>query len=99
VNRQINSVRRTLSALDRSLSGLVRSLRSVRASPEEKAPRRRKRLSPERRAALKLQGRYMGYMRQLKPRQKTIVRAVKAKSGTKAAIREALELAGKRKAA
>jgi hypothetical protein len=41
----------------------------------------------------------MGHMRQLKPAQKAIVRAVKAKSVTKAAIRKAQELAGKRKAA
>jgi len=38
-------------------------------------------------------------MRQLKPAQKALVRTVKAKSGTKAAIRKAQELAKKRKAA
>jgi len=41
----------------------------------------------------------MGYMRQLKPRQKALVRAVLEKSGKKAAIRKAQGLAGKRTAA
>jgi len=39
----------------------------------EKA-RRRPRLSVKARASLVLQGRYMGFMRQLKPRQKAQVR-------------------------
>jgi hypothetical protein len=41
----------------------------------------------------------MGHMRQLKPAQKAFVRAVKAKSGTKAAIRKTQVLAGRRRAA
>ena len=44
---------------------------------------------------MKLQGQYMGHMRLLRPAQKAIVRAVKAKSGTLAAIRKAQELAEK----
>jgi hypothetical protein len=47
------------------------------------------RLSPKRRAQLKLQGSYMGYMRQLGPRQKARVKAVKEKKGFEAAIRVA----------
>ena len=41
----------------------------------------------------------MGFMRQLKPRQKAEVRAVKEKKGVEAAIMKAQMLAGKRKAA
>jgi len=37
----------------------------------------------------------MGYMRQLKPKQKAEVRAVKEKQGIDAAIRQAQMLAGK----
>jgi hypothetical protein len=40
-----------------------------------------------------LQGRYMGYMRQLKPRQKAQVRTVRQARGVKAAIVRARELA------
>jgi hypothetical protein len=38
----------------------------------------------------------MGRMRRLKPAQKAFVRATKAKSGTKAAIRKAQQVAGKK---
>jgi len=44
---------------------------------------------------LKLQGRYLGYMRQLKLAQKTRVKAVKAKKGIHAAIAAARGMAGK----
>ncbi|MGE5126519.1 MAG: hypothetical protein ACM3PV_09510 [Betaproteobacteria bacterium] len=49
-------------------------------------PRRRLRLSPRRRAALKLQGQYMGYLRGLKPRQKARVKALAAAKGVRAAV-------------
>ena len=50
-----------------------------------KRARRTVKLSPSARASLRLQGQYMGSMRQLKPAQKAIVRAVLARSGKKAA--------------
>lgn len=56
-------------------------------------PRRRLRLSPQRRAALKLQGQYMGYLRGLKPRQKARVKALAASKGVRAAVSLARELA------
>ena len=43
-------------------------------------------ISPKRRAQLKLQGAYMGFMRQLKPAEKLRVKAVKEKRGLEAAI-------------
>ena len=42
---------------------------------------------------LVLQGRYMGYMRQLKPRQKAQVRKVRDVKGVRSAIRKAREFA------
>jgi len=48
---------------------------------------------------LKLQGRYIGYMRTLKPRQKAEVRALREKRGIEAAIKKASQMSGKRKAA
>jgi hypothetical protein len=56
-------------------------------------PRRRTKLTTKRRAQLKLQGQYMGYMRQLKPAQKARVKAVKEKKGFEAAIKMARKLA------
>jgi hypothetical protein len=54
--------------------------------------RRRPRLSAKVRASLKLQGRYMGYMRQLKPRQKAQVRKIKETKGVRVAISRAQQL-------
>ena len=100
VRRRILVTRRSISALDRTLKGLAAALRSVpTTAATPKRSRRSANLSPKARAALKLQGQYMGYMRQLKPGQKAVVRAVLAKSGKKAAIRKAQVLARKRKAA
>jgi len=68
----------------------TRGLRSQRRGRPpgrvDKTPRRKLRLSPARRRTLKLQGSYMGYMRQLKPKQKARVKAVKEKKGFPAAI-------------
>ena len=68
----------------------TRGLRSQRRGRPpgrvDKNPRRKLRLSPARRRSLKLQGSYMGYMRQLKPREKARVKAVKDKKGFPAAI-------------
>lgn len=97
IRKHLLAARRSLSALDRSLKRLAFALlRTVRSG---RPPRRRTALSPKARASLVLQGRYMGYMRQLKPAQKAMVRSVLAKSGKKAAIRRAQELRMRRIAA
>lgn len=94
----LREVRRTLADLDRSLARLAASLNGAGTVGATRSRSSRK-LSPRARAALKLQGRYMGFMRQLKPKQKAMVRAVKAKSGTQAAIEKAQKLAATRTAA
>lgn len=53
---------------------------------------RKLKITPARRAALKLQGQYMGYMRNLKPRQKAQVKNIKAAKGIRAAIATAKRL-------
>lgn len=58
-----------------------------------KGERRQRRLTEKRRAQLKLQGRSMGYMRQLKPGQRARVKAVKGRRGIEAANRTAERLA------
>jgi len=94
VRNHLLAVRRSLSALDRALARLAASLNGVGPSRVGRSRPVRK-LSPQARAALKLQGRYMGYMRQLRPRQKVEVRAVKEKKGIEAGIKKAQALAGK----
>jgi hypothetical protein len=70
ITREIRNLRRTLGAFDRVFRRLTPII-SAAVNREEavgpKAPRRRPRLTAKARAALKLQGQYMGYMRQLKP--------------------------------
>src|SRR5262249_42005549 len=55
-------------------------------------PRRRRKLTPETRSFLKQQGRYLGLVRHLPEKPRAKVKAVKAKKGYTAAIREALKL-------
>lgn len=55
--------------------------------------RRKMKITPARRTALKLQGRYLGYMRQLKPSQKAKVKKIRAAKGIRAAIAVAKQLA------
>jgi hypothetical protein len=53
----------------------------------------RKPLSAKARSSLVLQGRYMGYMRQLRPRQKAQVRKLREAKGVRAAIERARRMA------
>lgn len=82
--------RRSLSALDLSLARMT-AIRDGVGSGRRRRPTRK--LSHRARAALKLQGRYMGYMRELKPKQKAEVLAAKEKKGIEAAIKRAQRLA------
>ena len=96
VSREIATLRRSLKAVDRSLRRLVPKLRAAgngHANGKADHPTRKLRLSPKRRAQLKLQGQYIGYVRQLKPRQKAEVRKVREARGMAVAIRRAKELA------
>jgi len=92
VQKQIREIRRSFRAIERALLRLAPLLRQAAKAP---ARRRRQKLSPQRRAALRLHGRYLGSLRQLKPAQKARVKAVQAKNGYHAAIRLAKRLAGK----
>jgi hypothetical protein len=95
--KQVKSIRASLRRLEGDLRRLVPVLATATHAsvgmPKASGPRRKLRLSPERRRALKLQGRYLGYMRQLKLAQKARVKAVKAKKGMHAAIAMARKMA------
>ncbi len=100
--REIATLRRSLKAVDRSLRRLAPKFRWAldRAGRVGNAPAARKlNLSPRRKAQLKLQGKYMGYVRQLRPKQKEAVRKVLETSGMNAAIARARKLMSGSKAA
>jgi hypothetical protein len=96
VIREIQTLRQSLTAFDRSLRRLAWMVGQLNGSIERRRKRRsglRKPLSAKARASLVLQGRYMGFMRQLKPRQKAQVRKVKEAKGVRAAIAKARAIA------
>ena len=79
-------LKKSLRAIDRAFADIESALRRLdqrvrrlvsRSSARGNAarPRRPAKLTPKRRAQLKLQGAYMGFMRQLKPAQKARVKA------------------------
>ena len=95
--KQIQIIRRSISRIDgalRRLDGFLRKADKARKMLAKVLRRRKARLSPERRAALKLQGRYMGYMRQLGARNKARVKVLKARRGFRLAIALARRLGG-----
>jgi hypothetical protein len=96
VRVQIRAVRRALVVLDQSLQALAPTLAaigSVNGGAQDINSPLRPRLSAKARASLVLQGRYMGFMRQLRPRQKVQVRKIREKKGVRAAISKARMMA------
>jgi hypothetical protein len=101
--RPRTTVRKELRILIRSVQtihdALARLSPVLEAGPAARAPRSagpagaRRPLSAARRAALKLQGQYMTYVRGLKPRPRARVRKVAATSGVRAALALARQLA------
>lgn len=86
---EVRRISRSLRSLDASLKRLPRILSAATRDGfggKGQGTGRSRRLSPRARAALVLQGRYMGYMRQLKPRQKAQVRRVRELKGVRSAI-------------
>lgn len=97
--KQIRSLRRSARLMDHALAKLAVAVRRVereaarKTAPPKQRPPRKLRLSPKRRAQLKLQGAYMGFMRPLTPAQKARVKAVKEKRGFEAAVIAARRMA------
>jgi hypothetical protein len=85
IEKEMFRVRLSLRTLDkalRRLTPLVVSSAAARGNGTKPAMR----VSAKVRAVRVLQGRYMGYMRQLKPRQKAQVRRIREAKGVRAAI-------------
>jgi hypothetical protein len=90
---EIRMLRQRLATLESLADGGTRA-QSGMGRPGGKAVRRRK-LDPRVRSLRRLQGRYMGFTRRLKPAEKAKVRAVREKQGLGPAIRLAASLARK----
>ena len=95
LSRHVQAIRRSLLTIAKALQRLGPSLAAPRTGGAgTPAPRGRKlKLSPKRRAALKLQGRYMGYLRGLRPKQKAQVKTLRVTKGFRPAIALAKRLA------
>lgn len=92
VIKELRAIRAALVQLTRAfdrLGPVLAASSTVSAGPA----RRKLKLTPQRRAALKLQGQYMGYMQALKPAQKAMVKSMRATKGIRAAIAAAKRMA------
>ena len=99
MSREIKTLRRSLHALATAFQGFGEALGRVQragsnGTASTATARRKMTITPKRRAALKLQGRYMGTMRGLKPRQRAQMKTIKVAKGMLAAIRAAERMAG-----
>jgi hypothetical protein len=97
LKKSLRAIERAFADIERLFAGLAHRVRVAEREAGRKVkalakPRRRLKITAKRRAQLKLQGAYMGYMRQLKPAQKLRVKAVKEKRGFEAAIGVARKL-------
>jgi len=91
--KEIASLRERLATLEGIAGASGRADR--RKAAARPAQRRNVTISPKVRALRRLQGKYMGYVRRLKPAEKARVREVREKQGMQAAIRLASSLSTK----
>jgi transposase len=89
---------KTIGAVARELDLTPSAPGSWVARAQADRPGRKLNLSRQRRAQLKLQGKYMGYLRALRPKQKAEVKRVREKMGVQASISRAKQLMGKKAA-
>jgi hypothetical protein len=92
VSRDFQSISRSLASITRAIARLAPVLDAAARSSAPPGPRRPRKLSPERRAALKLQGSYIGHVRKLSLKQRAQVRKLRSEKGVRAAIRLAKAL-------
>ncbi|HKY32460.1 MAG TPA: hypothetical protein VJV23_07995 [Candidatus Polarisedimenticolia bacterium] len=88
--RELRTIRSSFSRLARSFERIAPLVLSppqdlLPTSPEQKT-RRRPRLSAQRRQALKLQGKYMGMMRGMRPASRAKLKKIRTEKGIEAAI-------------
>ena len=85
----LRAITRLLRILAGHLSGFARLLGEHRDVAMGKQVRQRPTLTAKHRAALKLQGRYMGLLRGLPARKAAAVKRIRAEKGVRAAIASA----------
>ena len=90
-SKVIAELRERLASLE-GIGGGARRRGRKAATSTRTAKKRRVAISPKVRALRRLQGKYMGYVRRLKPTEKARVREVREKQGMQAAIRLAASL-------
>jgi hypothetical protein len=90
-SKVIAELRERLASLEGMGGGARRRGRKA-ATSTRTTKKRRVAISPKVRALRRLQGKYMGYVRRLKPTEKARVREVREKQGMQAAIRLAASL-------
>ncbi len=94
--REIRTIRTSFRQIARSFGRIAPLLTDVAATADRSADsnggRRKPRLSPDQRRALKLQGQYMGTMRGLKPAERARIKKIRASRGIHAAIAAARKL-------
>jgi hypothetical protein len=92
-SKVIAELRERLASLE-GIGGAGTRRRGGRPAAATKRSTRKRRvaISPKVRALRRLQGKYMGYVRRLKPAEKARVREVREKQGMQAAIRLAASL-------
>ena len=98
LKNSLRAIERAFADIETTIAGLAKRVRVAERGVGRTTtakPRRHLRITPKRRAQLKLQGKYMGFMRQLGPRQQARVKAVKEKRGFEAAIGVARMMAGR----
>ena len=83
----MQAIRKSLASVANSLSRIAAAVNASAPGAGSRQPRGRKlKLSAGRRAALKLQGQYMGHLRNLKPGQKARAKMLRVTKGMRAAI-------------
>ena len=92
-SKVIAELRERLASLEGMGGGGRRGARGRKAAAVRATKKRRVAISPKVRALRRLQGKYMGYVRRLKPAEKARVREVREKQGMQAAIKLASSLA------
>ena len=98
IKKQLRAIKRAIEEIEGAFAEVtvrVRRAERLAARAGTRRPRRKLRITPKRRAQLKLQGAYMGFMRQLGPRHKAKAKALKERRGFIAAIALARKLAGR----
>ncbi|MCI0441555.1 MAG: hypothetical protein L0177_20835 [Chloroflexi bacterium] len=99
IHRELRQIRTAFRQLARSFGRVAPLLAAQDGKPEpqekpQEGKRRKPRLSAALRRAQKLQGKYMGTMRGLKPAQQARVKKLRAEKGIRAAIAAAKRMAG-----